>query len=289
MRTTSEAAVGIGPSTTDDRFAARFLSGRELYGDDFSPAEIDAWFADEEHGFAELYGSDRATHAYGYTALNAHFGFARLPAGRRFAHVLGFGSNFGDELLPILGRADRVTLLDASERYVVDDIQGVPVRYLMAEPSGRIALDAGSVDLITCFGVLHHVPNVSAVLAEMGRVLAPGGILLLREPTTSMGDWRQARRGLTRRERGLPRDLFRTFVERGGMTIEHAAPCYFPPWVRLCAALGFATFNSAAATRIDAALSTLFDRFWTYHRTTLAARFAPANLFVMARRATRAR
>ena len=270
---------------TTASFEQRYLSGRELYGDDFGEQQIAEWFADERHGYAELYGSDPARHEYGYTALNEYHGFSRLQPDGRYAHVLGFGSNFGDELLPILHQAERITLLDSSDRYVVGRLKDVPVRYLLAAPSGKIGLDSASVDLITCFGVLHHIPNVSTVLAEFARIMAPGGTLLVREPTTSMGDWRRPREGLTPRERGIPRGIFRELLERSGFAIERATPCYFPPWVRLCGKLGLNAFDSWESTAIDSAFARAFDVFWSYHRTNLLAKFAPASLFVVARRA----
>lgn len=39
-----------------------------------------------------------------------------------------------------------------------------------------------SVDRIMCFDALHHVPNVAEVIAEMGRVLRPGGVAGFSEP-----------------------------------------------------------------------------------------------------------
>ncbi len=281
----SDRAPAQPAMTPGTDFEERFLSGRELFGDDFDAQAIAAWFADEEHGYAELYGSDPERHEYGYTALNEYHGYAHLDAARSYSHALGFGSNFGDELLPILHQADRVTLLDASDRYVVGSLKGVPVRYVLADPSGRIALDTASVDLISCFGVLHHIPNVSTVLAEFGRVMAPGGTLLLREPTTSMGDWRGPRVGLTARERGIPRDLLVGMIEKSCFEIERAAPCYFPPWVRLCGKLGVNTFGNWTTTAIDSAFSRLFDPLWSYHRRNLLAKFAPASLYILARRA----
>jgi len=276
------AAPDVGEASPT--FEERFLSGRELYGDDFDASQVAAWFADEQHGYAELYGSDPQRHEYGYTALNEYHGFSRLPASARYAHALGFGSNFGDELEPILHQTERLTLLDSSDRYVVDKLKGVSVSYILAQPNGRIALDDASVDLITCFGVLHHIPNVSAVLAEFGRVMTPGGTLLVREPTTTMGDWRYARKGLTARERGIPRHLFRSMVEKGGFVIDSAAPCYFPPWVRLCERFGVATFGNRGATAIDSMFARAFDGWYAYHRSHVAARFAPASLFIRAHR-----
>lgn len=263
-------------------FEERYFSGRELYGDDFDPEQIAQWFADEEHGYAELYGSDPQQHRYGYTSLNIHHGFSALGAPRRFVHALGFGSNFGDELAPALDRIDRITLLDASDRYVVQSLRGVPVDYILARASGEIALPSASVDLITCFGVLHHIPNVSRVLSEFARVLMPGGVLLVREPTTTLGDWRRSRKGLTRRERGIPTPLFVTMLERADLRVLRATHCYFPPWVRLCQCLGIEPFDAMPTTVIDGWLSRLSAWNARYHRPGFLAKFAPASLFAIA-------
>jgi SAM-dependent methyltransferase len=265
----------------------RFFSGAELYGDDFDSHQIAQWFADERDAYAGLYGADSGTHEYGYSALNTHLGFSALPAQRRFRRVLGFGSNFDDELLPILDRIDDITLLDASDRYVVSDLRGVPVQYLLASVSGETSLETVGVDPITCFGVLHHISNVSKVLAEFCRVLAPSGWLLVREPATTMGDWGNARYRLTTRERGIPRNLFLSMLERSRLRFIRAVECYFPPWVRFATKRGIGTFKCSTATVIDSVLARAFSWNYTYHRTSLSARFAPASLFVVAERSVR--
>ena len=261
---------------------SRYFSGQQLYGDDFSQAEIDAWFADEEHGYAGLVNADEGKHAYGYDALNLLHGYSRLPPGQRFNHVLGFGSSYGDELLPIVDRCHRVTLLDASSKFSVKSLAGVPVEYLLAQSTGKIALPDASVDLMTCFGVLHHIPNVSQVVREFRRIMAPDGIALIREPTTTMGDWRKPRSGLTKRERGIPRDLFVKLIEDAGFAIVSARDCQFPPWVRVLHKLRRPTFSSAFNTQIDSLLATFFRFNYTYHRGGVWSRFAPGSLYIMA-------
>lgn len=42
--------------------------------------------------------------------------------------------------------------------------------------------EAGRFDLVTCIGVLHHLPYVRPCLAEAERVLRPGGILCTADP-----------------------------------------------------------------------------------------------------------
>jgi len=46
----------------------------------------------------------------------------------------------------------------------------------------RIALPDASVDRIVCLHAFHHVPNPDDVIAELGRVLRPGGIAGFAEP-----------------------------------------------------------------------------------------------------------
>ncbi|MDQ5845889.1 MAG: class I SAM-dependent methyltransferase [Acidobacteriota bacterium] len=46
----------------------------------------------------------------------------------------------------------------------------------------RIEIPDRSVDRIFCFDALHHTPNPGEVLAELGRVLKPGGIAGFSEP-----------------------------------------------------------------------------------------------------------
>jgi len=47
----------------------------------------------------------------------------------------------------------------------------------------KIPLPSKSVDIVSCFGVLHHLENPYVGLKEIFRVLNKNGILLLREPS----------------------------------------------------------------------------------------------------------
>jgi ubiquinone/menaquinone biosynthesis C-methylase UbiE len=58
---------------------------------------------------------------------------------------------------------------------------------LLRADAQRLPLATASVDLVVTRGVLHHLPDVPAALAEWRRVLRPGGaVILTSEPTPTV-------------------------------------------------------------------------------------------------------
>jgi len=261
----------------------RYFSGEQLYGDDFGPAEIAAWFDDEREGYAGLgQGEHGGIESYGYHQLNVRHGFRRLPA-RRFERVLGLGSSYGGEFLPILDRLGEVTILEPSAALRSESLNGVPLRYVEPAPGGDMPFADASFDLVLSLGTLHHIPNVSRVVRELGRVTAPGGWLLIREPVVSLGDWRGPRRGLTRRERGIPPHLFRRMFREAGLRVVREVPCMFPTTSRLGRVAGLG-YNSRLGVLADAVLSRLWAWNHRYHATTPWQKLRPASRYYVLRR-----
>ena len=83
----------------------KYLSGDELYGDSFDEKRIADWYADEREGYASLGAKNRASYRYQYHAWNREHVFRHLPREASYHDILGFGSAYGDKLLPILPRA----------------------------------------------------------------------------------------------------------------------------------------------------------------------------------------
>jgi SAM-dependent methyltransferase len=246
------------------------LSGAILRGDTFDPYEIEAWFAHEREGYSTLNKAldpapveDVGDGTYGHHLCNTHHGFRFLPSGR-IPNALGIGSAYGHEFQPIADRIDNLTILEPGSLRS-KDVYGVPIRYVDPDPSGDIPFPDGTFDLITSFGTLHHIPNVSHVVGEMGRVTAQGGWVLAREPIRSMGDWRQPRRGLTKNERGIPRPILHQAFVDAGFTVVKETPCFFPTYSRLNRyKLGLGTQAGIALDQMLSALTTWNDR---YHST----------------------
>lgn len=261
---------------SDDLLLA--FRGEKLYGDDFSPAEIREWFDDEREAYANLGAKERASYQYAYHALNTEHGFQHLPD-RRFERVLSLGGAYGDELLPVIRQVQDVVISDPSDAFGVSEIRGTPVRYTKPQMDGSIPFPDGEFDLLTCFGVLHHIPNVSAVVAELYRCLACGGYALVREPIVSMGDWRKPRRGLTMRERGIPIVILRKLLRAAGFTIVRETLCAFPLTYRLRWFLKEPVFNYRWVVKWDRLVSALFAWNLRYHATNLAQKLRPAAAF----------
>lgn len=260
------------------------LRGESLYGDDFTPEQIAEWHADEAEGYAALGAGNAATYRYVYHALNGLHGF-RFLRGLPLGNVLGFGSAYGDEFLPIAPQIQSLTVVDPSAAFTRERVHGVPARYLRPPPNGRLPSADATFDLITCLGVLHHIPNVSFMVAEFFRVLKNGGHLLLREPIVSMGDWRHPRRGLTKRERGIPIQILREIVKRAGFETLRTSLCCFSLTPRLFGTLRIDAYNSVIATRIDAMLCAAFSWNVRYHTEHFFHRLRPTSAFMVLRKA----
>jgi SAM-dependent methyltransferase len=256
-----------------------YLTGKRLYGNDFSLDEIEEWFADEAEGYADLGARRKTDYRYAYHELNALHGIHYIE-NRKFNEALGLGSAYGDEFKPVSENIKKITILDPSDAFSdVRYISDTSCQYLKPSADGNMPFQNNQFDLIMCLGVMHHIPNVSYVMGECYRCLNIGGIMLLREPIVSMGDWRVPRHGLTKRERGLPVNILNDIIEQNGFKIIHKSYCMFPLTSKLAHMISIAPFNDFIFTRIDAILSSLFSWNITYHRTKFYQKLAPASVF----------
>jgi SAM-dependent methyltransferase len=155
----------------------------------------------------------------------------------------------------------------------------------MPRPTGVLEFSDGAFDLVTVFGVLHHIPNVSFVLSELIRVLKPGGYLIVREPIISMGDWRRPRPGLTKNERGIPLRMMRKILSTQGCEILAENLIGFSPLQKLADKLKLRDYwDGFLIRKVDWTFSKLFSWNCRYHRTTVFDRFSPSTGYWVARK-----
>ena len=260
-----------------------YLEGNKLYGDDFGLDEITEWVRDERDAYATVAQEDRDKYGYQYHKLNFRHGFRFLPD-RLFSDVLGFGSAFGDEFKPVIDKIKHITIIEGSDVFNRKKMGGVPFSYVKPQTDGSLLFSGESFDLITCFGVLHHIANVSKVIKEFYRCLKPDGYLLIREPTTSMGDWRKIRQGLTKRERGIPINIFGRILPSAGFRIIHEKRCMFSFLVRLNYLMRRTIYSSTIALYVDDFFCFLFARANKYHPTNFLDKLRPLSVFYVLRK-----
>jgi ubiquinone/menaquinone biosynthesis C-methylase UbiE len=119
--------------------------------------------------------------------------FRRLAGGDLAGqHVLevGCGRGVGAEvILDRLGAA-QVTAFDLDDTMVElarQRLQHRPVTLSVGDVCD-IHQPAGSHDTVVDFGIIHHVPHWQQAIAEIARVLRPGGLLLFEEVPRHMLD-----------------------------------------------------------------------------------------------------
>lgn len=262
--------------------ANEYLSGLRLYGDDMDEADVLAWYRDEERAYFELWGQNRDPGFYDYHALNARHGYRHLPGGS-LGRLLSFGGANGEEVRLIAARASSVVLVDPTD-YGTRKLAGTAVEYRRPNSLGALPAGDGEFQVLTCFGVLHHIPDVTRVVREFARSLSPGGFALVREPIVSMGDWRHPRRGLTSRERGIPLQLFDELIRNAGFEVLRRQRCVHPLTPRVARVLGVNAFNSPQLVALDTALCMLPPWRTRYHAFHWWQRLRPAAVAYVLRK-----
>lgn len=278
----AESQVKVG-SSVSSKFLGRtaislekYRSGAELFGDDFGSDDLYRWYEIESQAYAEMVQSGIVEPIYGYGAINRWLGY-RYLSHVEFKNVLGVGGDNGEELEPVMKYSPSVTVLESR-----DGLSGA-VRHVKSDPLGPFPFPDGTFDLVTCFGVLHHIANVSTVMKEIYRCLTPGGYALIREPIVSMGDWSGPRGGLTPCERGIPLPLFERILSDTGFVVERRNKCFFAPLQWLARKLHRQLYDSTPYVVLDQILAALP---WPqrYHATRFWQKIRPQCVYFVLRK-----
>ena len=95
------------------------------------------------------------------------------------------GAGFGLQMLRQAGASPIGVDYDAGTLGEVRRTQ--PASRLLRGDATRLPLKTGSIDLVVSFETIEHVPDASALVSEIRRVLKPGGRLVLSTPNRAFG------------------------------------------------------------------------------------------------------
>jgi len=263
----------------------QYFDGKNLYGDDFTQEQITQWYNIEAEAYANMSGIQKSNDSsYEYHHLNNFYAYRYFKNHKSFHNVLGLGSSWGHEFLPIIKKIQRLTIIESSLQTRSSKLgENLVPNYQLPHVDGHIDAEDNSFDLITCFDVMHHIPNVSFVLKELFRVLQPNGFLLLREPIHSMGDWRKKRPFLTSNERGIPKSYFKHIIEQNGIDVVQKN-YYFCMTDFLKRTFPALKTDAWWYLYLDKLLSRLLTFNIHYHPTTKIQRMSPTSVFYVLRK-----
>jgi hypothetical protein len=221
--------------------------------------------------------------------VNEKLGFSWIGReGSRPRSMLVLGPATGDEVVAFSGTHPECELsfLEASENFQVRLRTRFPRAQIVAPQfDGAIALPSDSQDVTLAFSVLHHIPNVSTVLTEIARVTRHGGLVLVREPCSSMGDWR-VDRSATPNERGISKHLMLSMAAHAGLcAIRDPIPILLEPINKLLKrTVGFGHVSFAALYVVDTLISRAVafnDHYW---RDSWIKKVGPSSYFYLFRK-----
>jgi ubiquinone/menaquinone biosynthesis C-methylase UbiE len=97
--------------------------------------------------------------------------------------VLEIGCGMGADLLSFAKNGAKVTGLDLTPKHIelaqkLFKINGLPAEFILGDAES-LDMPSESVDIVYSMGVLHHTPHIDQAIAEIHRVLKPGGLAVV--------------------------------------------------------------------------------------------------------------
>lgn len=159
-----------------------------MFGSTGDPAPVLAVDATEEWLAANRLERMDATHElFDPIRRQFHLDRYRFASARVFGKEVldcACGTGYGVRLLCHAGQAARVIGVDVEGRAIQYAwmTHNAGRTYFIAAPGDRLPLVDESVDVVTSFETIEHVPQDAALVGEFHRVLRPEGVLIISTP-----------------------------------------------------------------------------------------------------------
>lgn len=133
-------------------------------------------YNDPKHNYLQYWEGRDYEHASEKLAIR------RFLKGRHFRQAADIGGGYGRLCIMLEKYADKVTLAEPSQQQLdiaKDFLKDHPKVERKLMQADDLKFEDGQLDLITMIRVMHHLPDPSGEFAELSRVLADDGILIL--------------------------------------------------------------------------------------------------------------
>ena len=258
-------------------------SGEILAGDSFSGDELTRWYDQEK----EAYYADESQTGdedpwYKYMRyVNERIFFRSVSKSLNSGSMLFIGAGSGIEAKNFyqLNPDWKLNFIESSDNFksvLLSNFIGSNV--VDSSVEGRINLESNSNDIVCAFCVLHHIANVTDVVNEIYRVTKPGGLFFVREPCSSMGDWR-FQRSATPNERGISKKfMIKVATEAGFNVKKNPVSIVFEPINKCLSKIGILDKIPLQLVYIvDRALSWILSFNDHYWRNRFYKKFGPSS------------
>lgn len=265
-----------------DCYLDDYIKGTKLYGNELKGEDLKKWFELEANAYQKICPNEHYDNYDEYKNVTHIHLYRYLPENLIFDKVLVFGGGPGTEIIPLLNRLNNIFIIEPGESFHRDSIAGKAVSYIMPNISGDIDFDDNSINLITCFGVLHHIPNVEHIINEFYRVLKPNGYIVMREPITSMNIFTREENHpeMTVNERGIPIQLMRQYIQLAGLDVVNEVLYDFRPISFLVKAR-----QKKIVIHIDKVLSKIFSLNKIYDARNFIKKFQAGSIALVLKKA----
>jgi ubiquinone/menaquinone biosynthesis C-methylase UbiE len=111
-------------------------------------------------------------------------------SGLNFANVLDIPSGTGAISIPLVDRAEKLTLIDISANMLSIAKKNIPAKYLykteiINADFFELNMQNNSYDLVICLGLLAHVNSPEQLLNRLSALLKPDGLLIIQNTDAS--------------------------------------------------------------------------------------------------------
>jgi 2-polyprenyl-3-methyl-5-hydroxy-6-metoxy-1,4-benzoquinol methylase len=187
---------------------------------------------------------------------------AEVAAWVRRGRALDWGAGWGQTSLLLRAHGVRVVAYDVEDKGAAAGLlQDAEVPYVVT-PGPGLPFAAGAFDAVLNCGVLEHVDDAATALAELHRVLRPGGRLFTYHLPNRYAytEWLGRRLGRFHHERTYTRREAVRLFEGGGFRVQACRAFHMFPrnvWGRLATRVPVAPWAAAAYDRFDAAVASV--------------------------------